>query len=99
MPTEYLPPMEQGRIHRKKSTKNSWIGQINFALIIPYYSFFRKDGRTNFSLAWNLAMGLCQPKTSKEHAFRDDFILEVERRFPGESYPKGCIRRVIPKCH
>ncbi|KIN73264.1 hypothetical protein Z949_2453 [Sulfitobacter guttiformis KCTC 32187] len=44
-------------------------------------------------------MGLCQPKTSKEHAFRDDFILEVERRFPGESYPKGCIRRVIPKCH
>lgn len=91
MPTEYLQPLEKGQhTHDEMFEKVfDWTDQFCFD-----HDFFRKDGLTNFGVAWNLAMGFRQPRTKKERAFLDLFISEIERRFPGESYPKGCIRRV-----
>jgi hypothetical protein len=59
------------------------------------HDFYSRSGYTNVSRSLSMCTG-SEPKTKKERAFLALMLAEINRRFPGNSYPE-ILRRTQPK--
>ncbi|MDF3606214.1 hypothetical protein PE067_08760 [Paracoccus sp. DMF-8] len=59
---------------------------------------FVKKGRTNAARAMTL-LNYGEPRTKAERHFLDALLLEMARRYPGDTYPPYCVRLASAAVH